>query len=146
VIILDTNVISEVIRGSAADSEVLKWIRTLPDRPVTTVINRAEIMAGVALLPSGHRRDRLWAAAESAFDSLGACLPLMPECASVYAGIVASRRAAGRPVGSMDALIASIARVAGAALATRDVEDFADLGVEVINPWQVEVTAGGFVP
>lgn len=55
-IILDTNVISEVMRGPAADPGVLTWIRTLADQPVTTVINRAEVMAGVALLPAGHRR------------------------------------------------------------------------------------------
>jgi predicted nucleic acid-binding protein len=138
VIILDTNVISEVMRGRDADPGVLTWIRTLPDQPVTTVINRAEIMAGVALLPAGSRRDRLWGAAESAFDQLGACLPLMPECASIYATIVASRRASGRPIGGMDALIGSIARVAGAGLATRDVDDFADLGIELINPWLSE--------
>ncbi|WP_152361349.1 type II toxin-antitoxin system VapC family toxin [Microlunatus speluncae] len=134
-IILDTNVISEVMRGSAADHTVLAWIRSLQDQPVTTVINRAEIMAGVALLPEGQRRDQLARAARSAFDQLGVCLPLVPECASTYATIVAARRASGRPIGSMDALIGSIARVAGAQLATRDVADFAEVGVEVINPW-----------
>ncbi|GAB3742392.1 type II toxin-antitoxin system VapC family toxin [Microlunatus parietis] len=135
-IILDTNVISEVMRGRLAEPSVLNWLGSLRDRPVTTVINRAEIMAGVALLPSGGRRDRLWDAAVAAFDQLGTCLPLVPECASVYAEIVASRRAAGRPIGGMDALIASIARVAGVGIATRDVDGFADLGFEVINPWE----------
>lgn len=60
----------------------------------------------------------------------------MPECASVYASIVAGRRAAGRPIGGMDALIGSIARVADAQFATRDVDDFAGLGIDVINPWE----------
>lgn len=137
-IILDTNVISEAMRGPDADPRVLTWLRSLPRQPVTTAINRAEIMAGIALLPAGTRRDRLRAAAESAFDTLGSCLPLVPTCADAYGDIVAARQAAGQPIGGMDALIASIARVSGATLATRDVHDFADLGIELINPWTGE--------
>jgi predicted nucleic acid-binding protein len=134
-IILDSNVISEAMRGPRADEVVRQWLRTLDQQPVTTVINRAEVLAGIAVLPAGSRRDRLQTEAESAFGSLGACLPLVPECASEYARIVATRRALGRPIGGMDALIASIARISGALLATRDVQDFADLGIELINPW-----------
>lgn len=134
-IILDTNVISETMRGPRADPEVLRWLRSLSRQPVTTVINRAEIMAGIALLPAGSRRDRLRGAADAAFGVLGACLPLVPECATEYGDIVASRRTAGRPIGGMDALIASIARVSGARLATRDVADFSGLGIELIDPW-----------
>lgn len=135
-IILDTNVISELMRGRRTEPAVLSWLESLREQPVTTVINRAEIMAGVAQLPGGRRRDRLQEAAVAAFDQLGACLPLVPECASVYAEIVASRRAAGRPIGGMDALIASIARVAEVGIATRDVDGFADLGIGLINPWE----------
>lgn len=134
-IILDTNVISEAMRGPRADPGVLRWLRGLPQVPVTTVITRAEIMAGIALLPAGSRRERLRTAAAAAFDALGACLPLVPECAGAYADIVASRRATGRPIGGMDALIASIARISGARLATRDVADFTDLGIELVDPW-----------
>ena len=135
-IILDTNVISEVMRGPRADRRVLDWVRSLSTIPVTTVINRAEILAGIAILPGGQRRDLLGAAAREAFDGLGVCLPLMPEAASAYADIVAARRAAGRGVGAMDALVAAIATVAGATVATRDVADFADLGLNLVNPWE----------
>ena len=62
-IILDTNVISEAMRGPAADAGVLRWLRSLAETPVTTVINRAEILAGIALLPTGERADQLRAAA-----------------------------------------------------------------------------------
>lgn len=134
-IILDTNVLSELMRGPRADPAVLGWVRQLPETPVTTVVNRAEVLAGVAVLPDSPRRTRLRQVAERAFDTLGICLPLMPECAAEYADIVAARRAAGRPVGGMDALIASIARVSGASVATRDASGFADLGLEIINPW-----------
>lgn len=134
-IILDTNVISEAMRGPVADPSVLGWLQSLTRQPVTTVINRAEIMAGVALLPVGARRERLRSAAESAFGTLGVCLPLVPECADRYADVVASRRVAGRPIGGMDALIAAIALVSGASLATRDLDDFGGLGITLINPW-----------
>ena len=135
-IILDTNVISEVMRGPRADQRVLAWLRSLGTAPITTVINRAEILAGIAILPAGHRRDLLGAAAREAFDGLGVCLPLMPEAAPAYADLVAARRLIGRPLGSMDALIAAIATVAGATVATRDVTDFADLGLDLVNPWE----------
>ncbi|MFC7486520.1 type II toxin-antitoxin system VapC family toxin [Knoellia sp. CPCC 206453] len=135
-ILLDTNVISEVMRGPRADRRVLAWVRSLDTIPVTTVINRAEILAGIAVLPSGQRRDLLEAAAHDAFDGLGVCLPVMPEAASAYARIVAERQGAGHPVGAMDALVAAIATVAGATVATRDVADFADLGLPLINPWE----------
>lgn len=137
-IILDTNVISEAMRGPKADPRVLTWLRSLPRQPVTTVINRAEIMAGIALLPIGTRRNRLQTAAESAFGTLGSCLPLVPACADEYGDIVAARQTVGRPIGGMDALIASIARVSGATLATRDTGDFAALEIQLINPWSEE--------
>ncbi|CAM3625263.1 type II toxin-antitoxin system VapC family toxin [Occultella aeris] len=141
-IILDTNVISEAMRGPRAAPVVLTWIRDLPEQPVTTVVNRAEILAGIALLPDGAGKERLAAGAEAAFDSLGACLPLLQECASEYAEIVASRRALSRPIGGMDALIASIARVSGAGLATRDVRDFEGLGIVLIDPCREIGTPG----
>jgi toxin FitB len=138
VIVLDTNVISEAMRGPRADPLVLTWLRSLPAPPVTTVINRAEILAGVALLPAGDRRDRLRSAALTAFSGLAVCLPLTPECADHYAEIVADRRRAGRPVGSMDALVAAIVRESGGRLATRDTNDFAGLGLDLVNPWRTD--------
>lgn len=135
VIVLDTNVISEAMRGPRADGLVRDWLRALPATPVTTVINRAEILAGVALLPQGARRERLATASTAAFSTLGAVLPFTPEATDHYADIVAARRTAGTPIGSMDALIAAICRMAGATLATRDVDDFAGVGLHLVNPW-----------
>ena len=134
-IVLDTNVIAELMRGPQVHAQVLRWVRSLPQQPITTVVNRAEILSGLALLPAGARRDRLRSAAETAFEGLGVCLPLMPEAASHYADIVADRRAVGRPIGSMDALIAAICRESGAQLATRDIADFEDLGLPLLDPW-----------
>lgn len=134
-IVLDTNVISEAMRGPEADGRVIAWLRELPSPPVTTVINRAEILAGIAQLPPGARRDRLGVVAAQAFATLGVVLPLIPEAAEHYADIVAARRRARAPIGGMDALIASICRASRATLATRDEGDFAGLGLEVVNPW-----------
>ena len=138
-IVLDTNVISEAMRGPRADPLVRAWLRSLPAPPVTTVINRAEILAGVALLPAGDRRDRLRGAALTAFSGLAVCLPLTPECADHYAEIVADRRRAGRPASSMDALVAAIVRESGGRLATRDTNDFAGLGLDLVNPWRTDL-------
>jgi predicted nucleic acid-binding protein len=137
VIVLDTNVISEAMRGARADHHVISWLRSLPTTPVTTVINRAEILAGITLLPSGQRRERLLAAAQSAFSGIVSCLPLSPECADHYAEIVAIRRSTGRPIGGMDALLAAIVRHSDAQLATRDIADFEGLELDLINPWTI---------
>ncbi len=136
-IVLDTNVISEVMRGPDADQGVLRWLRRLPETPVTTVVNRAEVLAGIAILPPGRRTDVLRTAAERAFEALGACLPLTGACASRYADVLAARRSAGAPIGGFDALIAAICLEAGTTLATRDSAGFAGLGLPVIDPWSV---------
>ena len=136
-IVLDTNILSELMRDRPQRS-VLGWI---DDQPASTLfvsaITEAEIRTGIALLSAGRRRDRLAAAAERAFGGLfiGRVLPFDSEAAGAYAMIVAERRAAGRPISQSDCQIASIARSQGAAVATRNVEDFEGCGIEVINPW-----------
>jgi predicted nucleic acid-binding protein len=134
-IILDTNVISEAMRAERADPRVMAWIRGLRTPAVTTAINRAEILAGLALLPPGHRSTALQSKAAAILAGLGVCLPLTDECAPHYADIVATRTTAGRPIGGLDALIAAIARAAGASVATRDIGGFDGLGLDLIDPW-----------
>lgn len=134
-IILDTNVVSEVMRGQQADPRVMRWIRRLPEPPVTTVINRAELLAGVLLLDDGGRKRALAHALDTALSGLSVCLPLTTECTGHYAEIVARRRRLGRPIGSMDALIAAIARETDATVATRDIDDFVHLHLPLVNPW-----------
>lgn len=134
-IILDTNVLSELMRGDGADRRVLAWLRAAPERLTTTVITRAEVLSGLTVLPAGARRDALVRAAEEAFAGLAPVLPLADDCARVYADVVAERSAAGLPVAQMDALIAAIARVHGAGIATRNTSDFDGLGLRLIDPW-----------
>ncbi len=134
-IVLDTNVISELMRGAAAEPRVIRWLRSLDRQPVTTVINRAEVLSGIAILPAGQRRERLRAHADRAFAQLGMVLPVTDGCASQYADIVATRRALGKPVSVMDALIAAIVKESNCALATRNAGDFEGLGIELVDPW-----------
>jgi hypothetical protein len=135
-IILDTNVVSELMR-SAPDPAVVSWIIAQPRAAIClTSLTCAERSLGIDLLPEGKRRDRLaeQAAALFAEDFAGRVLGFDLAAASIYATLVAQRRRAGRPLGAVDAMIAAIARLHGAAVATRDA-GLADCGVPLINPW-----------
>lgn len=140
-LILDTNVVSEVMRGPAADPNVIAWLNQLTERPLTTVITRAEIMAGLAQLPTGRRRDQFTQAAQTAFAELGTVLPLTSEAADTYGLLRAARIRQGRPIAAMDALIAASCLASRASLATRNVRDFAGLGLELIDPWSKDAVA-----
>lgn len=136
-IILDTNVLSELMRPSPAD-EVIDWVRSQSASSLyVTAITEAEILFGVQLLPAGKRRSQIESAAVEMFrtDFAGRVLSFGSDAALQYAHIAAQRRRAGRPISHQDAQIASIARTSGAAIATRNVEDFDRCGVRVINPW-----------
>jgi toxin FitB len=138
-IILDTNVISELMRAEPAPA-VLSWITSQPGSGLfTTTLAQAEIYYGLALLPEGKRRDALQAAARAMFetDFADRILSFDTSAASVYAQIAAARRLAGRPIAQIDAQIAAIARARGARLATRNVKDFDACGIELIDPWRV---------
>ena len=136
-ILLDTNVVSELMRP-APDPRVEEWItRQEPGTMALSVITVAEILYGIERLPDGRRRTGL-AARFRLFLDLGfggVVHPVDPGTAEHYAAIRAARDAAGRPMTSFDALIAATARVHGTALATRNTGDFAGCGVDLVNPW-----------
>jgi len=139
-IVLDTNVISELLRPKP-DGAVESWLADLPPASVfTTAITEAEILYGVHLLPDGKRKNELLAAIGPIFaeDFAGRVLPFDEDAADAYAKLAVARRQAGRPISQLDAQIAAIAASRGAAIATRNVSDFADIGVAVINPWTYE--------
>jgi len=138
VIVLDTNVLSELMRPAPSE-RVVRWVAAQPATSLyTTSVTQAEILHGIMLLPSGRRRIALESAAEAMFseDFGGRVLPFGSEAAQPYARIAAERRRAGRPISHFDAQIAAIARSAGAAIATRNVADYDACGVQVINPWE----------
>jgi len=138
VIVLDTNVLSELMRPVPTE-RVVRWVAAQPATSLyTTSITQAEILHGILLLPRGRRRTTLQAAAEAMFneDFDGRVLPFGSQSAVIYASIAVERRRAGRPISQFDAQIAAISRSAGAAIATRNVSDYEGCGVTVINPWQ----------
>jgi predicted nucleic acid-binding protein len=136
-ILLDTNVLSELMR-SAPSSLVESWMGEQPAASLfISTITEAELRYGLALLPESRRRRHLAAQVEAmlATDFVGRILPFDSTAASEYARIAAARRFMGRPISQADAQIAAIAASRGAALATRNVDDFVDCGVHIIDPW-----------
>lgn len=137
-VVLDTNVLSEVLRP-VPDEHVVSWLEAQPRQQLfTTAVTRAEILYGVAVLPKGQRRHKLWQAALGILDEeFGErVLSFDGEAADRYAEIGAARKTAGRLMSQFDAMIAAIARSHGARLATRNVEDFEGCGIELVNPWR----------
>jgi hypothetical protein len=137
-IVLDTNVLSELMRPVPTE-RVVRWVAIQPATSLyTTSIAQAEILHGILLLPRGRRRTTLHAAAEAMFneDFDGRVLPFGSQSAVIYASIAVDCRRAGRPISQFDAQIAAISRSAGATIATRNVSDYEGCGVTVINPWQ----------
>lgn len=136
-IVLDTNVLSELLRPGP-DPGVVGWIESLPAASVfTTAVTQSEILYAIAILPSGQRRASLQAAVSGIFaeDLAGRVLPFDGAAAEQYADIAAARRSAGQPISQFDAQIVAITRSRGGRLATRNIREFLDCGVEVIDPW-----------
>jgi toxin FitB len=136
-ILLDTNVLSELMRASPA-IQVVDWIKKRPrSRLGITAIAQAEILYGIELLPKGRRKSDLLAAAQNMFleDFKGRIFPFGSDAAPAFAEIAATRRAQGKPIAQLDAQIAAIVQTLGAELATRDVTDFEGCGIRVLNPW-----------
>jgi predicted nucleic acid-binding protein len=137
-IVLDTNVLSEMLRPEP-DARALEWLAAQPRAALfTTTITRGELLYGVRLLAEGRRKSSLLAAVEAIFDQdlAGQVLSFDTHAADAYAEIAASRKTAGKPVSQFDAMIAAITKSRGASLATRNVKDFVQCGIDVIDPWR----------
>lgn len=135
-IILDTNVVSELMRPEPAP-QVASWVRDRDKRELrTTTITLAEVRYGIARLSDGRRKQVLLAAANEIFsDFADQILPVDAAAAEQYAVIASSRERAGKPIAGFDALIAAVCRSQGASLATRNVSDFHGIGIDVVDPW-----------
>ena len=136
-IVLDTNVLSELMKESP-NATVWQWLQGNPDEELcATAITAAEIHDGIEQMPVGRRRRQVREAADVAFAVVeGDLLSFTAEAAMAYSVVVRDRRRAGLPIGVLDAQIAAICLVEQAALATRNTQDFARTGVELINPWE----------
>jgi toxin FitB len=138
VILLDTNVVSELMKGQP-DLRVRDWLdRRTGDGLFVSAITQAEIGLGIALLPDGKRREALALAAAAMFteEFAEANLPFDQGAAAHYAALVAYRTRIGRPISTEDAQIAAIALDHGMALATRNLRDFEEIaGITLFSPW-----------
>lgn len=139
-IVLDTNVLSELAKPDP-DASVLAWVaRQRRAELCTTAVNEAELAYGLALLPKGRRRDALTqAVARLLGEGLGGrVLAFDRAAATIYGDVASRRRGVGRPIATADGQIAAIARACGAKLvASRDRGGFEGCGVPVLNPWEV---------
>lgn len=136
-IIVDTNVVSELLRPSP-EPRVEGWLAAQDGLDIyLTAISEAELRYGVAIMDNGKRRDGLADAIDRILrdDMAGRVLAFDSAAAEAYATIAASRRAAGRPIAQADCQIAAIARACGATVATRNTAGFEGCGIDVIDPW-----------
>ena len=137
-ILLDTNVVSELMRP-APEPRVLAWLDAQPAADVwISAITVGEIRLGIARLPDGQRKERLAGLAEAMFqeDFSDSCLSYDVLAAAEYATIVATRTHLGRPISVEDAQMAAMARSVGLTLATRNTKDFSDIDeLHLMNPW-----------
>lgn len=136
-ILLDTNVISEITRPKA-DEQVLQWMDNIRGAPsFISTTTESEIRTGIALMPEGKRRTELAAAFHQLITTIYAnhILVFDSKAAIAYAAIFAARRKQGQPIARADCEIAAIAHVHRLTLATRNSKDFEHCGVPLINPW-----------
>jgi predicted nucleic acid-binding protein len=135
-VVLDTNVVSELMRSAPAGG-VLAWAdRQDPAAVCTTSVTLAEVSYGIERLPPGRRRGLLQAAAEDVFTAFAdRILPFDAAAVGHYAQVVVEREHAGAPISGFDAQIAAICRLHDAVLATRNTSDFDHLGLELVDPW-----------
>ena len=137
-IILDTNVVSELMRP-APERMVLRWFgkQTAEDLHISA-LSMAEILYGIELISSSRRRDVVRTGAEKMFGEVFAdrILTFEDRAARAFSQIASSRRRQGKPISEADSQIAAIARAHGATLATRNTYVFEGCGVRLVNPWE----------
>ena len=136
-IVLDTNVISEIFRPQPAP-QVVEWLESLTGDVAITTVTLAELLAGVRRLPDGRRRSVLSARIDVAlqpYRETRSILAFDDEAADHYAEVFVAREKTGMPISMADAQIAAICRTHRASCATRNTKDFAGTGIALINPW-----------
>ena len=137
-ILLDTNVLSEMMRP-LPEPLVSAWVDNQPEEELWTAsIVLAELHSGVDLMPIGRRQKALREAVEEMIvgDLRGRIFKFDENAARRYGQIFSHRQKIGRPIKEMDALIAATALANGASLATRNIADFENCGIALVNPWQ----------
>ena len=139
-IVFDTNVISEALRP-VPEPAVLAWLRSIPRSDIwTCTIVLAELFAGVDLMPVGKRQELLREKMEQLVPALfmNQVLLFDLQAARAYGPILVARRAIGHPIGEIDAQIVAIALANNATLATCNIPDFENCGIQLVNPWEAD--------
>ena len=136
--LLDTNVLSEFSRTGKPDQHVDRWLKTMAEESLyASVLTFAEIRRGIELLPSGKRRTQLEQWQEEVVASFETrLLPVTKAIADRWAVLSAQAQRRGTPLANIDGLIAATALEYDLTLATRNVKDFAGVGVMLFNPWE----------
>jgi len=137
-ILLDTNVVSEVMRPRP-ESSVADWLDRQPSEELwTATAVLAELLSGIEVMPFGRKQIELRTAIEGmvAEDFQDQILFFDVAAARRYAQILSTRRRLGHPIHEMDALIAATALANGATLATRNTSHFENCGIQLVNPWE----------
>ncbi|WP_433007303.1 type II toxin-antitoxin system VapC family toxin [Kribbella sp. CA-294648] len=136
-IVFDTNVASELMKVTP-DEAVWNWIvQQSRDELCITAITVTEIRYGIERIPAGRRKVRMSEAADLVFDQFGGnILPFDTAAAEICPQVILERERKGLPIEPFDAQIAAICRAGQMALATRNIKDFLETGVELVNPWE----------
>jgi predicted nucleic acid-binding protein len=137
-IVLDTNVISALMRPKL-HPEIIAWQDRQPRSSIwTTAISILEARSGIYLLPMGRRREDLNAGLNALLAQaiMGRVLAFDLDAAEMSAAIIAKRIPQGRNIGTRDTQIAGIVMSRNATLATRNTRDFDDLDIALANPWE----------
>ena len=136
--LLDTNVLSEFKRRGAPDPYVSAWLRsTDPDLLWVSVFSFGEIRKGIERLAPGRRRNELekWLERDLARWFEGRLLPVTKDITNAWGILSARALDRGAPLPSIDGVIAATALERDLILVTRNVKDFAGLGLSLLNPW-----------
>ena len=140
-ILLDTNVLSELTRARPAP-QVVAWLEENEPRLALPAISLAELKYRIARLAEGRRKSsltRFWNLTRERF--VGRIYSFDDRAAEAYGDIAAAAERAGTPINVAGGLIAAIAVVHGMSIATRDISDFDVAGASVVNPWNFTTPA-----
>lgn len=135
--LLDTCVLSELVKGTP-DAKVLLWFEARKAHELyTSAMSWAELQRGVARLPESRRRSELTQWLQQLESGLeDRILPFDKQVAQIWSQMTVSVETLGKPIAAFDSIIAATARAFDCTLVTRNIRDFVNAGVEVLDPWQ----------
>ncbi len=137
--LLDTNIPSELIR-SRPDSRVEKWVYAQDEQSLyLSVVSIGELRRGLVILPASKRRSELerWFENDLLPRFEGRILPVTRSIADRWGVLDGQCQLKGTPLNMADGMIAATAVEHGLTVVTRNIRDYAGLGVEALNPWDV---------